>query len=108
MLADGWPVFGRLDMVSMTFQGLVTNGQLKHHESLTPFGGRRVYVTVIAPTAETAELPPRTDEPPPDLDVETDVFVRMEPRSKTLLDVPVVDAGAATPRVILPGELPDA
>ncbi|MCI0458494.1 MAG: hypothetical protein L0Z62_16135 [Gemmataceae bacterium] len=98
-------------MTSKTFPGFVSTGRLQFEGSLAPFEGRQVLVTVIAP--DPAFVPnvrdqSRSDEPPAELDVETEIFAPVPPVSERLGPVEIRDAGPAPACIILPEDMPDA
>lgn len=104
-------------MVVKTFEATVAHGRLQHDEPLE-FEARRVRVTVIgdevpgaAARPEKPEFEPTAaerdePEPPEWLHVETDTYVRMPVKERTLKDVKIIHEGRARPCIILPGELP--
>lgn len=96
-------------MTTKTFEGLVVNGQLTHGESLAPFEGQRVVVTLIAPNGRNGVNPPAEveAEPPGDLDIEMDILFEMPVPRERLADVKIVDGGEGEPILIFPEELPD-
>src|SRR5947208_2374305 len=97
-------------MTSRTFPGFVSTGRLQFQGSLAPFEGRQVLVTVIAPDPPFVSSAPQAaaaDEPPVDLDVETEVFAPVPPTVDQLGPVVVRDSGPASPCVILPEDATD-
>jgi hypothetical protein len=99
------------DVTSQTFPGFVSTGRLQFEASLAAFEGRQVLVTVIAPDPPFAPISPEgpvTEEPPADLDVETEVVAPVPPAVERLAPVTVRDAGQPCPCIILPEDRADA
>jgi hypothetical protein len=94
-------------MTSITFESVVRNGQLTHGESLAPFEGKRVYVTVIAPQSPPSPSNGHEDEGAEGLDVEKDLYAPMKPQTQRRADMRIVNTQQGKPCIILPEELPD-
>jgi hypothetical protein len=97
-------------MMTVTFEAQVENGQVRQPESLAPFEGQKVQVTVTAPSKSAPpDRAEEGDEPLPEgLDVERDVYVKMPLPGEILRDAVVVEGGRMQPTLIFPEELPDA
>jgi hypothetical protein len=101
---------GESEMVVATYEARIVNGRLEPGDWLKQFEGQRVRVTV-APVHEKAERSTNEatsePEPPEDLDVEKDVYVKMPFRSEIVQDAVIVDGGSLQPCLIFPEEMPD-
>ena len=81
-------------MTTSSFDARIFNGQLVPAEPLRAFEGREVHIVVsVAPTTGTNGEP----EPPDDMDIEKDVYVRI-PLASQLMSDAVVVAGPISSR----------
>src|SRR2546426_664470 len=98
-------------MLSHSFEARIVNGQLVPAEVLKAFEGQQVHITVSVPAkiAEHASSVSANDgrEPPEDLDVEKDVYVRMPLQNKAIPNPAIVKKNDLKPCLILPEGLPD-
>ena len=83
-------------MTTSSFDARIINGQLVPADPLRAFEGRQVHVVVSA-AASNGE-----PEPPDDMDVEKDVYVRIPLASQTMSDAVIVAGADLKPTVILP------
>jgi hypothetical protein len=92
-----------------TFDARVINGRLQYQAPLDALEGQqvRVMLDILAPQDSKSLPPPSSDEPPEDMDVEKDVYVKMPFASEVLKDAVVIEGGPMEPCIILPEELPD-
>ena len=97
-------------MAGATYEARIVNGQLEPGDWLKQFEGQKVQVTVH-PVEEKSE--PLSDdaaserEPPEELDVEKDVYVKMPFKSEAMQDAVILEEGRLQPCLIFPQELPD-
>ena len=82
-----------------TFGAVVVDGQLHHEESLLPWEGKAVQVTVQLPTNE--------QDSGDDVDVEKDVYLKMPVSHSRVQPKAVRDVGHAKPSIFLPEGLED-
>src|SRR5439155_25712436 len=96
-------------MAIATFDARVINGRLQYQAPLDDLEGQqvRVMLDILAPQDSKPLPPPPSDEPPEDMDVEKDVYVKMPFASEVLKDAVVIEGGPMEPCIILPEELPD-
>ena len=82
-----------------SFDAVITDGRIDHEESLRPWEGKEVQVTLHLRISE--------EELPDDLDVERDVYMKMPVKSFVIRPSKFRDIGAAKPSLILPEEIAD-
>ena len=83
-----------------SFNAVIADGQIRHGENLTPYDGKEVHVTVHVRAIEA--------EPPKDLDIEKDIYVKMPVETTVLGAATIRNIGSAKPSLILPEGLEDA
>ena len=90
-------------MTASSFDAQIVNGQLVPAEPLRPFEGRQVHVVVSVRALPVEEA----TEPPEDMDVEKDVYVRLPLLSKAIGNPIIANEAKLKPCLILPEDLPD-
>jgi hypothetical protein len=98
-------------MARKIFPAVVSDGKLRHDQSLEAFEGQEVYVTLIAKPL-SASPSPRTSpvwevEPPVGMDVEHEICVKARLAGEVVLDALVVEGSSMKPCIILPEDSPD-
>ncbi len=96
----------------MLLEGTVTGGVVVFDNGSVPPEGTRVEVVIRPSSAQVAPategLPDLSDiEPPDDLDVEKDIYVRMPRRYEKIEGAIIREGTGLKPTLIFPEELPD-
>jgi len=98
-------------MAGKTFPAVVTDGQLRHKQSLEAFEGQEVYVTLVAKPFSASPCqrtgPVRDDELPGGMDVEHDLYVKIPLTGEVVPEALVVEGPSIRPCIILPEDSPD-
>ena len=91
-------------MITSSFDARIVNGQLVPADPLRALEGQQGHVVVsVPPSAELDALV----EPPEEMDVEKDVYVRLALPSEMIAN-PIIAAGTELrPSLIFPEDLPD-
>ena len=82
-----------------SFDAVIAEGRIEHGENLRPWEGKEVQVTVLLLSGE--------DEPPDDIDIEKDVYVKMPVKASVIQRIKIRDIGPAMPSFILPEGIED-